>query len=333
MQDKVIAFGNRFFSRKENQIITILVITIYSMFISYSNLHSKGAGAGDFQWTIKASEYVLNGINPYYQNPTNGIYPYETPFLYPLPTAIFGIPFTLFAPDMAGVIFFGLSSALLAYAIIRDGWQKLPVFFSIPFLYSAVCAQWTPLLMAAALLPDRFRILAFLKPSTGLISFIYRPSKWALIAFTVISALILVILPTWPWDWFDAIMRNNGQYGSILLAPFGFLMLLSILTIKTRAGRTLLAASVVPRHVLWYDGPMLWLVAENLFQSFFLTVLSWMAWFVWMGVNNNQPDPYAQLYDAWRWQVIFLYVPALSITLWARFGKNLLRRPRVQISP
>lgn len=323
MQNKVIAFGNRFFSRRVNQIITILVITIYSMFISYANLHSKGAGAGDFQWTIKASEYVLNGINPYYQNPTNGIYPYETPFLYPLPTAIFGIPFTLFTPYMAGVIFFGLSSALLAYAIIRDDWQKLPVFFSIPFLYGAVCAQWTPLLMAAALLPDRFRILAFLKPSTGLISFIYRPSKRALIAFSVISALTLVIFPTWLWDWFDAIMRNNGQYGSIFLAPFGFLMLLSALSIKTPEGRTLLAASIIPRHVLWYDGPMLWLVARNFYQSSLLTILSWVAWFIWIGVNANQTDPYIQLDDAWRWQVLFLYLPALIMVLWPVLKKKI----------
>ena len=68
-------------------------------------------GAGDFIWAIRAANDLLEKRNPY-ANPQQ---------LYPLPAALFGLPFVSTAPEIAAGIFYGLSSALLTFGIVaRD---------------------------------------------------------------------------------------------------------------------------------------------------------------------------------------------------------------------
>src|SRR5262249_9351288 len=67
--------------------------------------------AGDFSWSIRAAGDLLEKRNPY-----------ATPGqLYPLPSALFGLPFVHMPLEIAAGIFYGLSSALLALGVTRRG--------------------------------------------------------------------------------------------------------------------------------------------------------------------------------------------------------------------
>src|SRR5689334_17100731 len=92
-------------------------------------------GAADFTWTLRIARFVLAGKNPY-----------DTPFeQYPLTAAFFGIPFLWLSPEAAAGAFYGLSSALLAFGLTRNGYSRLLVFLAYPYWAGFLTAQWPPL--------------------------------------------------------------------------------------------------------------------------------------------------------------------------------------------
>lgn len=321
MWTSIIDYGNKIFSQRRNRTIATVLLGLYGFGISTIGLTTRGYLASDFQWPLKAAEYLLEGVNPYYQVPTNSVYPYESPFLYPLPTALVSIPFTLFEPYLAGALFFGIISGILAYAILRDNWQRLPVFFGASYIIASSVAQWSPLLMAAALLPINFSWLAFLKPTSGLIAFVYRPTIRAVTIYLALVLVSVLILPTWPYDWLMASTSDSGRFLPVVLIPPGFIMVLSIFSIKTRPGRTLLAASLVPRHPYWYDGVLLWLIPETLKQNLVLTGLSWLAYLGWRFLSY---DTNAGIFmsRSWPWQISLMYIPLLILVLTQGWSRN-----------
>ena len=56
-------------------------------------------------------------------------------------------------------MFYGISSALMAFGLTRHGYYRLLVFFAYPYWAGMLAAQWGPLLMASAFFP-------FLLPTT-----------------------------------------------------------------------------------------------------------------------------------------------------------------------
>jgi len=258
---------------------------------------------------------LLNGQNPYTQMPANLPYPLDSPFFYPLVTAIFSIPFTILEPYTSGALFFGICSAILAFAILNDNWWRWPVFLSPCFFIAASVAQWTPLIMAAALLPPIFRSLSFLKPSLGIISFFYRPSFRAIIIIFVVGMLSLLVLPSWPFDWLRIMRQAGGRYVSPFLFPGGFLLVLALISWKRTEGRTLFAMSVIPRHAYWYDGMLLWLLPSNLKQSLILSLTGWVGYLIWDTSIKNVPDLPSRLNASFVWQSLLLYIPALVMVI------------------
>jgi hypothetical protein len=113
-------------------------------------------------------------------------------------------PFSFLHPNLAGAVFFGVSAALLAFAVTQEGYHRLPLFLSAPFFVAAALAQWAPLVIAAALLPS-LQWLAIAKPNIGLAALVYRPTwlGWGLSA--AFGLLSLVILPGWIWNWRDSL--------------------------------------------------------------------------------------------------------------------------------
>ena len=53
---------------------------------------------------------------------------------YPAPALVTVIPFAILSVETAGAAFIFVSAALLAYGITSDGWYRLPVIASIPFM-------------------------------------------------------------------------------------------------------------------------------------------------------------------------------------------------------
>src|ERR1700675_3491410 len=74
--------------------------------------HQNGA---DFRWAIHLAQRVVARQNPYDTS-------YEQ---YPLPAAFVALPFLRLPPEIAAGIFYGISSALLAFGLTRAGYGRL----------------------------------------------------------------------------------------------------------------------------------------------------------------------------------------------------------------
>jgi hypothetical protein len=194
-------------------------------------------GAADFNWAIWAAQDLLAHRNPYAR-------PGQ---LYPLPVAIFGLPFAWTRPEIAAGVFYGVSSALLTLGLSRRGYRFLLVFFAYPYWSGLMAAQWTPLIMASAFFS--FLLPAILvKPQLGLPVFLTRASRRGIIACTMVIAVSLAVMPSWPMLWIAQLGHYN-RFVPLLVWP-GPLLLLAIVRYRDRdAMLLLLTAAVVLRWI------------------------------------------------------------------------------------
>lgn len=114
--------------------------------LCWSFLRRWQLGGADFNWAHHAARTLLSGGDPYANTPA-GIVPY------PLPAALVALPFAPLPAEVAGAMFFGLSSGLLALGLIRQGPQRLLIFLAYPYWAALMTAQWTPLIMCTAFFP------------------------------------------------------------------------------------------------------------------------------------------------------------------------------------
>jgi hypothetical protein len=280
-------------------------------------LISRQYYAGDFTWLWRAGQVLLEGHNPYH-NPeflAGHPYPFNQPLVYPLPAVLFTLPFAFLPPYFAGALFFGLSSGLLAFGITRDGWSRLPVFFSAPFFVAAGVAQWSPLLMAAFFLPA-LPILA-IKPNMALPMTLTKPHAKSILTSIIICVTSLVLLPSWPLD----MLHNIGQYHHpvpLLVLP-GPLLLLALLRWRDARARVLLILSIVPQVIRWYDQLYLWFIPKTGGQSIGLALVSWIGYFSWYLVHSGgsaSRSIFGADRDINAWVICSVYLPALTLVLW-----------------
>lgn len=268
---------------------------------------------GDFYYPWLAAQHVLAGRSPYLELPGGGVYPTSSAFAYPLPTALFAIPFSFLPLPVAGALFFALSSALLAFAVTRDGYWRLPIFLSAPFISAATQAQWSPLIVAAGLLPA-LGFLAVLKPNIGLAIAAYRPTRRVVIGGSLVLLASLAVAPHWPIEW----LRNSTSSGvealhrPPVLETGGVLLLLALLRWRAPEARLLLVMACVPQLLFWNDQLPLMLVARTRREVLLLTVLGsvgYMAWELLLAPGENYGLAAA------RYIMVFLYLPALVLVL------------------
>jgi hypothetical protein len=300
--------------KRRSRLLIAALTGVLATGISYRFLVMFGYGAGDFTWPLRAAQAIMAGQNPYQAVTPTGPYPFHDYFTYPLPVALLAVPFLPLAAEIAGALFFGLSSALLAWQLSRDALWRFPLFLSTPYLLAATLAQWGPFALAAALGGPLLGAAGFLKPTLGAIAFAYHPSRRAL-AYAVIGALVsLVLWPGWPLDWWATLHQSTEPHNPALLAPAGFVLLLAALRWRKPEGRALLLAALMPRHPYWYDALMLWLIPTNFRQSAALTALSWVGFLGWrMFTPRAWQDTRDDL--LWAWQIATLYLPALVLIL------------------
>ncbi len=293
--------------KQNGRVLIALVIGFFWFTLSLLLLHQRGALASDFTYPWRAARALLVGQNPYQVIQPGENYPFESPFLYPLPAAILSIPFGLINdPYLAGAIFFGFSSSLLAFVILRYDRMKFPVFLSAPYFVAASVAQFTPLILALALLPSTWQSLALLtKPTSGLAAFLYKPSARSLITAFALALLTLIWIPTWPLEWMKGTLAFRGQYFIPFLSSGGFLLLLGVPALRSKEGRSFLGMSFIPHHPYWYESVLLWLVPQNLRQSLVLSILSWIAFSGWLIFHPENEV----VNSSWPWQIFLVYLP------------------------
>jgi hypothetical protein len=256
-------------------------------------------GPGDFNWALDTATALMQGKDPYAFEPSSLKVPY------PLPVALFGAPFVALPKPLAAAIFFGASSGLLAYGILRSGepW-RLVVFASFPYIYALMFAQWSPLIAASWFFPALAPLLVLVKPNIALPVALNRLTRRGVAFAGGVLLVSLLIYPSWPWRW----LEMTGEYARIvplLTLPFGPMLAFALVRWRDERARLLAAMSVLPFRGV-YDLVALWLVPRSLHQAFLLAMLSWSAPLFDFGIGL-QVRP--------AWSVPLLFLPALAFLL------------------
>jgi hypothetical protein len=301
---------------QRTRIILAIAVGIISALACYARLASRGELAADITFSWRAARLLLAGENPYQTIQPGEDYPFQTYFYYPLTSALAAIPFAPLPPYLAGAAFMGLSSAWLTYAITRDGWERLPMLINAPYVVAVAVAQWSPLLVAAALTPWLEWLLAC-KPNVGLAGFAYRPSWRGLLAMIVFAGLALLFVPSWPIDWLRVTRSLEGHPPPIVVLPLGPLLALSVLRWRKPEGRLLLASAILPQFLFFYDQLPLWLIPRSLPANLIYTGISWAAYFAWRRAGLD-PLTGEILRQPGQYILALIYLPALLLVLWPK---------------
>jgi hypothetical protein len=252
-------------------------------------------GAADLTWAIRAAQHVLARKTPY-----------DTPLeQYPLTAAFFGLPFVWLRPEIAAGLFYGISSALLAFCLTRHGYVRLLVFLAYPYWAGIIAVQWSPLTMASALVPLLLPV-TMVKPQIGLPVALTHLTRRGLLACGVLLLLTLAIMPSWPLVW-------TGQFGyyehfiPLLVLP-GPLLALALARYRDRDAWLLFLSALMPQR-WFFDAFILWLIPKTRRELVWTVFFSWGAG-MWRWYHF--PHSYTEV---GRWTVVFLYLPMLVAVL------------------
>jgi len=274
--------------------------------------------AGDFSWPWRGARALLDGADPYavlgHTSPT--VWPFNFPLYHPATTLVVLAPFALLTPIAAGATFFGLSSALLAYAVTAESWRRLPLFVSPAFLYASLMVQFSPLLTAAAA-SGALAWLWIVKPNIGLAALAAQRTRRAAVAALGVGVLIgvvsLILMPGWPAVWLASV-RDAPQYAAPLLTTGGPILLLAALRWRRPEARLLLAMACVPSSPIIYETLPLSLVPRSTREAWVVCALGWATY-----ATILLRGPYTSTVDLTRasgpvllWG---LYVPCLILVL------------------
>ena len=251
--------------------------------------------AADFRWALHLAERLLARQNPY-----------DTPYqLYPVPAALFGLPFVWMQPEVAAGAFWGISSALLAFGLTREGYTRLLIFLAYPYWAGILTAQWIPLIMASAffslLLPATMA-----KPQIGLPVFLTHLTLRGFLACAVVGLASLVVAPNWPVTWLRY-AAGYQRFVPLFVLP-GPLLALALLRYRERDALFLFLSSIMPQR-WFYDAFILWLIPRSRRQIVWTVFLSWGAG-IWRWYHA--PQSFTQV---GRYCVLFFYLPMLAVVL------------------
>lgn len=272
--------------------------------------------ASDFDQVWGGGRALLDGESPYEAVGPGRKYPWSWPFYYPLPAVLVTVPFALLPLVAARAAFAGVSAALLAWAVTRDGFGRLPLFISISFVTGVELVQWGNLLTAAMLMPT-LGWLAVAKPNLGIAMVAHSRSNREL-AITAAGALVLIaasfaIRPTWAHEWL-AHLDKAPQFRPLITRPLGLVPLLALLRWRRPEGRFLAALAFVPRTPTFYDHVFLFAAARTFRESLALTVGTFAVFF-FMAMYTPFPDLDVRLELLTKGSVWFVYLPAVILVL------------------
>jgi len=299
------------------RICIALLIGVLSAAACYAHKSPVGHAA-DFMWPYRAAQVLRDGDNPYRVALPDLPYDPDAPLYYPLPAVLVALPFSYLPPVVARSTFIGVSAALLAWALQREGRWRLWMFVGAPW-WAIAANQWS--LLTAALLIPVLQGLVALKPNLGMGIIVYQP-RWRplLIGAAMLVTVSLVVLPTWPLDWLANLQRNR-HHTPLVLLPFGPLLLLTATRWKSARARLVLALACFPQQVLGYDQVALGLVARSAYQQLVLALLSWLPVVGALLMGEQQ-----------GLTLVLVYGPAAVIAVWPTLLQHGLRWRPVALS-
>jgi len=294
-----------------------VVVAVGAAIITYVVLTEHPVlAARDFTWHWRAARILLDGQNPYEQIRPTGYYPYNYGYFYPLSAAVLVLPLALLPVIPAGILFIAITAFLLAFVATRTGYQRLPMFFSMPFVWSCYLVQVAPLLTAAMLAPILSGAMC-IKPNLGLGVLVYRPRlRYALIGSAILMGVAFAFVPSWPMDWFrEVAARPSGFYRSPVTLRGGLLLLVAVIRWRQPEARLLLVMALIPQNFTFVDQLPLWLVARTFKESLFLAALSWLGLFAIRFLLPASIAPINAMLITGPVQLMICYMPCLILVL------------------
>jgi len=285
-------------SRPSGNLAVAAAIAVVSGALCWAFLHRYQLGGADFNWAHRAARALLSGRNPYANTPAGTI-------PYPLPAAIAALPFAAFSPELAGALFFGLSSGLLALGLIRQGPERLLIFLAYPYWAALITAQWTPLLMCTAFFPLAFGF-CLAKPQIGAPIALTHLSRTGLMAAAALLLASLVLRPRWPVEWISQ-LHGYQHFVPLLVVP-GPLLALALWRWRDPDARLLFLACVLPQR-WFYDSFILWLIPKTRRSILATVACSWV-----VGLRRSYRTPYT-FHQVGLWCVLGFYLPMLVVVL------------------
>lgn len=272
-------------------------------------------GPSDFAPVWYGTNALLHGVMPYATFGPGLAFNYDWHLNYPATAFIAALPFGFLSEAHASIVFSGISAGLLAFAVTRDSWDRSWIFLSASFIAAVRISQWSPLIGAAFFLPALGFVLAC-KPNLGLAVGASTDSKTTVRVALIVGGLLLVIslvmLPTWPLDWWKGIQAGESLKAPII-RPGGFLVALALLRWKQPEGRLLLALACVPQTSSWYETLLPLLVARTKREMQVMVLASGLGYLMQILLLDQKNEIASS--DVGILIVVFVYLPALAIVL------------------
>lgn len=293
-----------------------LAVLLASGGYAYAIARANPEFVSDFDQVWAAARALLAGRDPYREIGPHAPFRWSWPLYYPLPALLLTSPLAYLPVEWARTIFSGVTAALLAWGITRDGWSRWPVFISVCFMVNAELSQWAALFAAAYFLPP-LGFIASAKPNfavpLGAGTRDARTLVWLAAGAIVLVAASFVVYPPWFGEWI-AQLRAAQHFRAPIARPFGFVLVLALLRWRRPEARYFLALSCVPAAPTFYDQVMLFVVCTTFRESLAMAVSTVVLFFV-VGAQVPQPN-----YLAWGEVVgnstlYCCYLPALVILL------------------
>ena len=272
-------------------------------------------GPSDLYWPHCAARALLGGSDAY--SAVCITYHNGVPWIVnPLTTAMVFLPLTKLTLEHATIVVLFLSSALMAYGLLANGDPvRLLLFFSVPFIHAWYYAQWSPLMLAVALLPALLP-LALIKPHTGLPALLCNLTRGRVLGLALFGLASLLILPAWPWEW---LAQANTYDGFIPMLTVPGVLLLALLR-RWRDGdaRYLLLCALAPQRNVYYDMLIVAAVLRSRFELLIWFTSGWIMFGAKIYFGYDLPDWVA---------VCCLYLPAAVLILVRRPNSPLVSAP------
>jgi hypothetical protein len=292
-----------------------IVIAIVAVLLCYGNTLTPWGRPGDFGLSWFGAHSLLTGRDAYSQVGPGLTYDWPWPLLYPATSFVVALPFALLPQLWATMTFVFLSCGLLAFSATSNGWHRVPMFGSAAFIFAAGSAQWSPLFTAALTIP--FLAVTFAaKPTIGLALAAAGPSrvrKYALGGALLTVVLSVALFPSWPMEWL-ATLRRAPHIVSPLFRVGGVTVLLALLRWKRPEARLIIALACVPQAGAWYEALPLFLVANTLYETMTLSVMSCLGFLLYYPFMDVGSDVQVN-HDIGALIVAFVYLPATIMVL------------------
>ena len=282
---------------------------------------------GPYDWALdftpywRAGDAFRRGVSPYVAiNATDHNYPCcSAGFLYMLPAAVLAIPFSHLPAQPAAVLATSLYVGVFAYALMRDGYWRLPLLLSYPLVFCALSAQIVPLTTAAFLLPA-LGVFASVKFTHGAVGWLYNLSRVYFIGAGAVVVASIVIWPWWPGQfWAERHDVMDVIYHVPILLPGGFLALLALIRWRRPEARMVAAMACMPQAMLFYDQLPLTLVAQTYRESLLAAVWSWSVPALGILLYGNAPIDRHLLFERTAPYIVwFYYLPAAAVVVFRR---------------